>query len=151
MNKQKLTSNTAKKIILISIIFVMMLGISVFAGTAKLNNVKIKKCRRFWLRFLLAHNPNKNTDMPNACDDDFRLFCKVGLVETHRQDLGDNRGITPEPRHRRHSVAFESGQKSSCAEKKRTCASLQTLSRGPHLRSCSCTRLAGKWRTSSSR
>lgn len=42
MNKQKLTSNTAKKIILISIIFVMMLGISVFAGTAKLNNVKIK-------------------------------------------------------------------------------------------------------------
>ena len=44
--------------------------------------------------------------MPNACDDDFRLFCKVGLVETYRQDLGDNRGITPEPRHRRHSVAL---------------------------------------------
>lgn len=42
MIKQKLTSISYKKIIAISIIFIIILGISVIAGNAKLNSVKIK-------------------------------------------------------------------------------------------------------------
>lgn len=42
MIKQKLMSLPYKKIILISVIFIVILGISVVAGNVKLNNVKIK-------------------------------------------------------------------------------------------------------------
>jgi len=42
MNKQKLASISYKKIIAISIIFIIILGISVIAGNEKLNSVKIK-------------------------------------------------------------------------------------------------------------
>ncbi len=42
MNKQKITLISYKKIIVICIIFIMILGISVIAGNVKLNNVKIK-------------------------------------------------------------------------------------------------------------
>ena len=42
MNKQKNTSISLKKIIAISIVFVIILGISVLAGKAKVNSVKIK-------------------------------------------------------------------------------------------------------------
>ena len=42
MIKQKLKSVSYKKIIAISIIFVIILGISVIAGNTKINSVKIK-------------------------------------------------------------------------------------------------------------
>lgn len=42
MKKDELASISIKKIVLISIIFIIILGVSVLASTAKLNNVKIK-------------------------------------------------------------------------------------------------------------
>lgn len=42
MNRNEQASVTIKKIILISIIFIMMLGVSVFAGTTKVSDVKIQ-------------------------------------------------------------------------------------------------------------
>lgn len=42
MKKNEIASITIRKIILISIIFIMILGVSVLAGTTKVNDVKIK-------------------------------------------------------------------------------------------------------------
>lgn len=60
MNKDEVASLTIKKIIIITILFVILLGVSVLAGTIKTNNVKIKFATNYEITVLTSKTKVKD-------------------------------------------------------------------------------------------